>query len=86
MELTLRDLPTLNATLNGIAAVLLVCGFISIKMQKPEVHKRFMLAALGVSACFLTSYLIYHFSAPPVKFQGEGFIRIVYFDFAMMDF
>ena len=38
-----------------------------------------MLTAIGVSALFLASYLIYHWEVGSVKFQGEGIIRIIYF-------
>jgi uncharacterized membrane protein YozB (DUF420 family) len=37
-----------------------------------------MLAACGVSALFLTCYLIYHFQVGSVKFQKTGTIRTVY--------
>ena len=55
-------LPHVNVTLNGLATVLLIAGFILIKQGKPELHKRVMLAALCVSAAFLASYLTYHFN------------------------
>jgi uncharacterized membrane protein YozB (DUF420 family) len=41
-----------------------------------------MLAALGVSAVFLASYLYYHLAVcrgQPTRFQGEGAARTVYF-------
>ena len=38
-----------------------------------------MLAALGSSGLFLISYLVYHFSVGSVRFQGQGWIRMVYF-------
>jgi uncharacterized membrane protein YozB (DUF420 family) len=38
-----------------------------------------MLGAMFVSAAFLTSYLIYHAQAGSVRFQGQGWIRTVYF-------
>lgn len=72
-------LPDLNATLNSIATVLIVSGLLAIKRGDERLHKRLMLAACGVSAAFLVSYLTYHLSAPPVKFTREGWIRPVYF-------
>ncbi len=72
-------LPDLNATLNSIATVLIVCGLVAIKRGHVQGHKRFMLAAFGVSTVFLASYLTYHLSAPAVKFTREGWIRPVYF-------
>jgi putative membrane protein len=72
-------LPTLNATLNAIAAVLLVCGYIMIKRGRWEVHRRFMLAAFSTSALFLVSYVIYHANVGSKPFAGQGAIRYVYF-------
>lgn len=74
-----RDLPTLNAILNSIATVLLVLAFVAIKRRDIERHKKLMLAATGVSAAFLTSYLIYHFGVGSVRFTHEGVARTVYF-------
>ena len=38
-----------------------------------------MIAALVVSAMFLTSYVIYHLNVGSVPFKGTGWIRTVYF-------
>lgn len=38
-----------------------------------------MLAAYASSVLFLISYLIYHLHVGSVKFQGQGWIRSVYF-------
>ena len=53
-------LPHVNVTLNGLATVLLIAGFILIKRRRQQAHKQVMLAALTVSALFLASYLTYH--------------------------
>ncbi len=78
MNLTLRDLPTLNAALNATAAVLLVLGWGLILRRRVDAHRRAMLSAFGCSIVFLVSYLIYHFQVGSVKFQGTGTIRTVY--------
>ena len=72
-------LPHLNAILNSASAVLLLAGFWCIRRKSVRAHSFFMLAALGTSALFLISYLIYHFHAGSVRFQGVGWIRAVYF-------
>ena len=69
----------LNATLNGTSAVLLVAGYAAIRAGKMQVHKRFMMSAFFVSTAFLVSYLIYHYRVGHVAFQGQGWIRPVYF-------
>jgi len=72
--------PALNATLNGISAVLLACGYIAIRSHKIQIHKRLMISAFVVSCAFLVSYVIYHIRIRQViHFQGQGWIRPVYF-------
>lgn len=73
-----RDLPGLNACLNGSAAVLLVWGYALIRRGRREAHRRVMLAAFGMSVAFLISYLIYHAQVGSVRFEGTGAIRTVY--------
>ncbi len=77
--MTIEDLPTLNASLNSVSFVLLLCGFFAIKKGKRELHIKLMTGALVVSAAFLTSYLIYHFHVPSKKFPDLGWIKTVYF-------
>jgi putative membrane protein len=69
----------LNASLNGTSAVLLAGGYAAIRSGKIAVHKAFMLSAFVVSSIFLISYLVYHARVGSVHFQGQGWIRPVYF-------
>lgn len=71
-------LPTLNAILNGTAAVLLIWGFFLIKNRRIREHRRVMQTAFGVSVAFLVSYLVYHAKAGVVTFNHPGLIRQVY--------
>ena len=72
--------PALNAILNGIAAILLACGYAAIRSGKMELHKKFMVSAFFVSCAFLVSYVIYHIRIHQViHFQGQGWIRPFYF-------
>ena len=75
----ISDLPALNATLNGIATILLVTGWIFIKRGDRRRHKACMVGALIVSTLFLTSYVIYHSQVGSVPFKGTGLIRTIYF-------
>jgi putative membrane protein len=77
--MSVRDLPALNAALNGVSAVLLLIGFILIKQGRRDAHERAMLAALASSALFLTSYVVYHWQVGSVRFGGTGLVRTVYF-------
>ena len=75
----MSNLPALNATLNAVAATLLVIGYVEIRRGRIPQHRRAMLAAFGVSALFLISYVIYHANAGSRPFPGQGPIRAVYF-------
>jgi uncharacterized membrane protein YozB (DUF420 family) len=76
---TIADLPAVNATLNAIAAILLVIGYRLIRLGRREQHRRVMLAAFATSALFLVSYVVYHANAGSRPFAGQGAIRGVYF-------
>jgi uncharacterized membrane protein YozB (DUF420 family) len=75
----IQDLPALNATLNGLSAILLTTGYILIRRGHRGLHKRCMLAALTTSALFLVSYVIYHLNTGSRPFPGQGAIRLAYF-------
>src|SRR5271165_5120242 len=75
----LRDLPAVNATLNGTAAILLLWGRSLISQGKREQHKKVMIAAFGVSIAFLICYLVYHAQVGSVPYQKTGFLRVLYF-------
>lgn len=88
-------LPHVNASLNAVATVLLVLGFVLIKQSQAKAntlekrrsleaaHKWTMLSCFGVSTAFLASYLFYHL----VVMEGlsktfptdAGSIRYIYY-------
>ncbi len=70
-----HSLAPLNAFLNGCATVLLLAGFVFIKNGWVRAHRVCMLAAMGFSAVFLTSYLVYHYNVGNVRFSGGGWVR-----------
>lgn len=65
-----NTLPKVNAVLNGLAAVALICGWVAIMKRKIPVHRAFMLTAVAFSVLFLVSYVIQHGSFPSVKYGG----------------
>ena len=77
--MSVSDLPALNATLNGVAALFLLAGYVLIKRRQIPAHRACMLGALLVSALFLVSYVIYHANAGSKPFPGTGSIRALYF-------
>jgi protein SCO1/2/putative membrane protein len=75
-------LPTLNASLNGACAILLVLALAFILRRRYRAHAACMIAAVGVSAVFLACYLGYHFLVVggSVPFLGVGRpVRVLYF-------
>lgn len=76
--MSFHDLSTVNAILNGTAAVLLTVGYILIRRRRIETHRKVMWAAFTVSVVFLISYLVYHYQVGSVRFQKTGLIRTVY--------
>jgi uncharacterized membrane protein YozB (DUF420 family) len=77
--LSLNDLPAVNATLNGVAGVLLLIGFLLIRSRRIDWHRRFMIGAFVASSLFLVSYLVYHAQVGSVRFTRQGLVRPLYF-------
>ena len=71
--------PPLNASLNALAAIFLIRGYIQIKSGRQRQHKKSMQAAFATSIVFLVCYLFYHSQVGSKKFEQEGAIRTVYF-------
>lgn len=76
---SVSDLPVVNASLNAIATVLLIVGYVCIRQRRISAHRAAMVAAFASSVLFLISYLIYHAHAGSRPFPGQGNIRVVYF-------
>jgi uncharacterized membrane protein YozB (DUF420 family) len=77
--MNLQEIPTANAALNSLSALLLVLGYLAIRSDRRRLHRNLMLSAFGVSTLFLVSYLYYHSQMGSMRFQGVGAIRSFYF-------
>ena len=77
--MTIADLPTVNASLNALSALLLVTGFVFIRRGEIARHRLCMLGALAVSALFLASYVTYHAHHGSTPYPGTGWMRGLYF-------
>lgn len=75
----LSFLPAVNATLNSVAATLIVCGWVAIRRGNARTHRYFMVSAFAASALFLVSYVIYHYTHGDTRYTGQGAMRLVYF-------
>ena len=77
--MTAHDLPAVNASLNGLSAVLLTAGFVFIKRGHKTAHRNCMVAALISSTLFLACYLTYHFTVKTIThFVGPHWFRPIY--------
>jgi putative membrane protein len=74
-----NHLGAVNASLNALSAVLLCAGLMAVKARRYERHMKLMFAALGSSALFLVSYVVYHTFHGDTKFLATGIVRPVYF-------
>jgi uncharacterized membrane protein YozB (DUF420 family) len=73
-------LPSVNATLNALSAVLLVWGYLLIRRRRIDQHRRVMKTAFATSCLFLVCYLVYHAQVGSVPFHHEGTaLRTIYF-------
>lgn len=64
-------LPWLNAGINTVTTGLLIAGYAAIRAKRVALHRWIMTSALGASALFLVSYVVYHwFSAGPTRYEG----------------
>ena len=70
---------TLNAIINSTVSVLLLAGFLAVRMKKYLLHKRIMLTSIVLSSLFLVSYICHHLLAGETKFGGTGSVRYVYY-------
>ena len=66
------SLPLANALLNLTTTILLIIGYVLIRLKKREMHRAVMLTAFFSSALFLVSYVIYHwFKSGPKAYTGD---------------
>ena len=72
-------LPHITAGLNALAVILLLVAYGLIRSGRQSAHRKFMLAAVAVSALFLAFYLFYHFTSPIFVFTGQGLVRRFYY-------
>ncbi len=82
--MSIHDLPAVNATLNGLSALLLTFGFIFIKRGNKIAHRNCMISAFCTSVIFLASYLTYHtwiavvLHQGPTRFLNPDWFRPIY--------
>ena len=82
--MSLADLPAVNASLNGLSAMLLGAGYYFIRRKNRDAHRNCMIAAFVTSALFLGCYLTYHgylayyLHRGPTRFKDPAWFRPIY--------
>ncbi|HET8578576.1 MAG TPA: DUF420 domain-containing protein [Methylomirabilota bacterium] len=71
-------LPTVNAALNALSAVLILLGWAFVRRHRIQAHRLSMLGAVGASSLFLVNYLVYHAQHGATRFTGSGAQRTLY--------
>lgn len=79
MQIDYSVFPPIDATLNGVTAVLLAIGRALVKRGAVLRHRVVMITAFVTSCAFLCCYLYYHVHVGSVRFRGQGWSRPVYF-------
>jgi putative membrane protein len=73
----LSFLPPLHAGINALAACVLIAALLAVKFGNIVLHRRLILAAMGLSILFLLSYVAYHFTTNEIKFGDANHDGIV---------
>ncbi len=77
--LDLSFLAGVNALFNTGVSVALVMAFYFIKNKRIEQHRKSIYVAMVLSAGFLISYVLYHFTTPEVIYCKEGGAKTIYY-------
>lgn len=72
-------LPSVNAGLNGLSALLLSAGYLAIRRRRIEVHRALMIGASMASALFLVSYVTYDILQLHTAFAGPAWAVPLYY-------
>lgn len=79
-----QALPHVNASLNALATVLLISGFLLIRRRRESAHKRTMLACFLVSVVFLVCYAVYHVSEGNKSFPDYPPLAVRYLYYGIL--
>lgn len=74
----IHNLPMLNASLNGVSAVVLILAVYFVKNGNEHFHKLLMKLAFVLGLLFMVSYVTYHSSVPSTVFgdsSGDGILQ-----------
>ena len=70
-------LATVNAALNGSAALFLLTGYLFIRKRNVKAHRTCMVTAFVLSSLFLVTYLLHHAWSGYAKLPSLGYDHVV---------
>ena len=81
LDMTISDLPAINASLNLVSTVFISTGWYFIRHGAWRRHMACMITAVISSTGFLAGYLVYHahVGEKSTHFAAQGIVRPVYF-------
>ena len=81
LDMTISDLPAINASLNLVSTVFISTGWYFIRHDAWRRHMACMITAVISSTGFLAGYLVYHahVGEKSTHFAAQGIVRPVYF-------
>ncbi|MEY2545233.1 MAG: putative rane protein [Verrucomicrobiota bacterium] len=79
VDMTIENLPAINASLNFVSAVFISAGWFWIRREIWQRHVPCMIAAIITSTAFLICYVIYHVHAGEKSSGYSGAIAWIYF-------
>ncbi len=74
----LTFLPAINATLNALSAIALICGYRFVRRRELVKHERAMITAFVFSSLFLCTYILNHALHGESHYPVTGFFRAGY--------
>ena len=77
-------LPHINASLNGLATVVLIAGYLFIRSRMETAHKVAMLSCFVISIIFLGCYLTYHYGYGHTVFDRESYPTAAIFYYVLL--
>ena len=79
VDVDLSFLAGLNAILNTGVSIALIIALYFIKNKRIELHRRSIYVAMILSAGFLVTYVVYHFTNEEVVYCKEGSASSIYY-------
>ena len=79
MDVTINDLPAINASLNFLSTIFISAGWFYIRRNVWQRHVPCMIAGLISSTLFLFGYIVYHARVGEKSSGYAGWMAAIYF-------